>query len=229
MADIEKVVPPDPEELDFVRSNTVKLYRTGGINPLRWVRAKEEISFEDVVSELTGKTGQKISCPFHGPETIPSFHIYRHANDGYCWGCPPPSSSQYYDNVKFVSRYLDIKRTAALLWLEKKWGLPPMGDVDVEEEFTEIEVEISFDDLIDPYIFKASHDIQEFHDVELAEEYLQIYFDAVELLETSKNAKQEDPEEAIKFRTKAVTKLASVLGNVKVKSLLDEKGSRVRI
>jgi RepB DNA-primase from phage plasmid/CHC2 zinc finger len=43
------------------------------------------------VEALTGLRpgrGGKVSCPFHGPDTTPSLHVYETAADGwYCYGC----------------------------------------------------------------------------------------------------------------------------------------------
>jgi len=176
----EEYQGPEPEDIDFARETANKLYQLGdakGINPLRWERVQDEILFSDVVEEVLGKVGSPISCPFHGTDSTPSFYVYPPArgNVGFCFGCPPPTSNQIYDSVKLVSMVFDINRVKALTWLEKKWNLPPMEDVVIEKDEEE-EISLEFDDLSEPYILKAAKDIQATRDLELANEYLRIYF-----------------------------------------------------
>ena len=77
------------EELDFGRESVQRLYltSTGGINPERWERARDEVRFEDVVSELTGHREHLLHCPFHGRDRRPSFQLYPRTNDAFCFGC----------------------------------------------------------------------------------------------------------------------------------------------
>jgi DNA primase len=225
---------PTEIDIDIARDNLEKLYHLGAakeINPERWERARRDIRFEDVVAELTGLTGEKISCPFHGPETIPSFQIYKRTNDGYCFGC-----GENFDSVRFVSRITGLTRVKALMWLEKKWELPPMEDVSVQTEDEDIDeeetVEVSFDDLEVPYITNAAAHIQEFKDAELAEEYVRIFFEASEYMADAKRARTEcdDPEEgaeeAAALESKAALTLAKVVGRKKIQQLLNRKKTK---
>ena len=119
----------DADEIDSIKAEIAKLdaaqSRTHGINPARWERANDEINFQDLVEEFTGKrsSNRAISCPFHGPDRTPSFYFYPAHNNGFCFGCPP--GEQFYDNIRFVARTLSVSRLKALLWLEKNQGLPP--------------------------------------------------------------------------------------------------------
>jgi len=170
---------PEAEDIEFARSAADKLYSLGtalGINPERWDRVRDEVLFSDVVEEVLGKHGSPINCPFHGRDSTPSFYVYPPArgNCGWCFGCAPDG---YYDNVKLVSKTFDIDRVKALVWIEKKWNLPPLQDVPREEEEEEF-VEVVFDDLSEAYILQAAKEIQHAKDFELASEYLRIYFQA---------------------------------------------------
>ena len=182
---------PTEIELNFEKENLHKLYQTStavsGINPERWERVRREIRFDDLVSDLTGQTGTSIHCPFHGSDSRPSFWLYRGSNDGWCFGCPPHQN--YYDHFRFVSKYLDISRIAALRWLEKKWELPDMPSTPQENEDEDVVVQLKFEDMQEPYIVKAVRQIQTFKDVELAEDYLCRYFEASQKMKWAKDAK----------------------------------------
>jgi hypothetical protein len=197
---------PDPEDVEFSRETYAKMYYSGeaaGINPLRWDRIRNDIRFDDVVFELTKKNTNVINCPFHGRDSNPSFYIYPPArgNNGWCFGCPP--RQQYYDAVRFTSRLLDISRVKALLWLEKRFNLPPIENI-VEEEEEEQITSLTFEDLCGPYIEKAANDIIANKDPELAQEYIRLFFEA--------------------DRDKAVIPLASVLGKEALRKLVERKG-----
>jgi hypothetical protein len=176
----EPVIPEvDADEIDFTKSDIEKLdaaaFRVHGINPARWDRANDEINFQDLVEEFTGKrSNDKISCPFHGTDSTPSFGFWPHKNNGFCFGCPP--GEQYYDNLRFVAKTLSVSRLKALLWIEKTYSLPPMDDVAVEDEEEEEEVSIEFADLSEAYIRQAAREVQTHKDAELAEGFIRIYF-----------------------------------------------------
>jgi hypothetical protein len=172
----------DSTEVDFTKSEIAQLdaahYRVSGINPARWDRANDEINFQDLVEEFTGKySNDKISCPFHGTDSTPSFGFWPHKNNGFCFGCPP--GQQYYDNILFVAKTLSISRLKAMLWLEKKYKLPPMDDIAIEddvEEEEEVSVEVA--DLSEAFIRQAAREVQLYQDPELAEGFIKIYFEA---------------------------------------------------
>jgi hypothetical protein len=210
--ELEELIPEE-DQLTFEKSSLYKLYRSGWskeINPERWDRVRRDIRFEDIVADLTGRSGSTaISCPFHGRDSRPSFWLYKRTNDGWCFGCPP--KEQYYDQVRFVSKYLGINRAAALNWLEKKWELSPLADIVPEEEDVET-IELQFADLQEPFILKAIRQVQEFRDVELAEDYLCHYFKALQSMKLADTARREgEPEDANAFEVKASLTLAQAL------------------
>jgi hypothetical protein len=215
MADEENQLPAI-EELDFDRESAQRLYATstGGVNPERWERARDEVRFEDVVSELTGHREHLLHCPFHGKDRTPSFQLYPRTNDAYCFGCPP--GSQYYDSIIFASKYLDCNRMQALQWIEKTFGLARLPDTPPEEE--DEPGTLGFWDLSEAFILKAAHDVQESKDPELAEDYIRIYFSSLALEKSAKAS--EDPGSAC---LQAAIGLASVLGKEKVASIAGSK------
>lgn len=219
---------PDVEELDFEKTTLHKLYQlgSGGINPKRWDRVRTDIRFEDVVADLSGLSGSNaIRCPFHGRDSRASFWLYRGSNDGWCFGCPP--KEQYYDQVRFVSRYLEISRTAALRWLEKKWDLPALADEPVDEEEEVYSINLRFEDLQEPFILKAIKQVQEFKDVELAEDYLHYYFKAIQQLKLSEEAKKlGEADDASDFEVKAAMTLARLLGKEEIDRVFARKEAR---
>jgi len=217
---------PTEEDLNFEKDTLYKLYQTGGsreISPERWDRVRRDIRFEDVVADLTGHSGStSIRCPFHGSDSRPSFWLYKGTNDGWCFGCP--NREQYYDHVRFVAKYLDIKKPAALRWLEKKWDLPPILDVIEEEEDGGPPIKLSFADLQEPYMLKAIKQVQEFKDVELAEDYLCYYFKSMQLMKFAEDAKKQgEGEDALELEAKAATTLAGVLGKEEVGRIFTRK------
>jgi hypothetical protein len=235
------VVDNQPQTIDltFAKESEDKLrrsIRSTGINPMRWERIRTEVRFDDVVADLLGESGgNSIRCPFHGRDSTPSFNLYRGTNDGWCFGCPP--GEQYYDSVLLVSRFNDITRVAAMQWLEKKWNLPPIADIENEEEEREILVEIGFDDLVEPYVFKVARHLDSSQDVELAEDYMRIFFEAWNLNQSGiKKAKEpadseEEREtlidEANALKTKATIGLARVLGKDVLDRVQLEKTLRI--
>jgi DNA primase len=227
---------PTPEdlELDFSRESTKKIYGTSafkGISPLRWTRIHTEIEIEDVISELTGLTpdsADKISCPFHGRDSTPSFTIYRRGNDATCYGCS--AGDQYYNADRFVAKYLGISRIKALIWLERRWKLPPIDDVTLEgyedEDETAIPVQLSFKDIVPAFLRRAEIDVQEYQDHELFFEYHDIYFEALGLMHKAEEARKthDDPEEgaheAKELEAKAALTLARVVGKKTLERLI---------
>jgi DNA primase len=204
---VPEELDPTLKDVDFSRAAAIASYGEGGAMPEeRWVRANKEIRFEDVISELTGLAfvGRAISCPFHGTDSRPSFYVYPGGNDGYCFGC-----SLYYDNVIFASKFLQFSRVKALKWLEHQFELPPMADIILEKEEDDDEEEVitlEFGDLSEHYIQFAMRDIQEVGEADQAEEYLRIYFEAE--------------------KEKLVLPLGRVLGQPRVKKILQRKASR---
>jgi hypothetical protein len=221
---------PDEIDVNFEKTSLHKLYSTGfngEINPERWERVRTEIRFEDVVSEVAGISGStSIRCPFHGRDSTPSFFLYKGTNDGWCFGCPP--KEQYYDQVRFVSRYLDISRVAALRWLERKWELPAIADLEGDvEDVVEGHTVLSFEDLQEPYIRKAIRQVQEFKDVELAEDYLTHYFKSIQNMKFADDAKKEgEGEDATAYEEKASRILARALGREELGHIFARKQAR---
>lgn len=214
---------PAIEEMDFERESVLKLYQysSGGINPLRWERARDEVHFEDVVSELTGHRDSVIRCPFHGRDSTPSFHLYSRTNDAFCFGCPP--GEMYYDSITFVSKYQEISRVQALQWIEKQFNLPKLSDVYEDDEEEQEVGELGFWDLSEPFILRAIKDVHDHKDVELAEDYIRIYFSARTIEKAACTADKEHDEEAPLMHSQATLILARVLGKEKVAAIAGRK------
>jgi hypothetical protein len=224
MSDERNKSLPEIEELDFERDSVWKLYRSGswGINPERWERVREAIRFEDVVSELTGHRDLLIRCPFHGRDLHPSFTLYPRTNDAFCFGCPP--GQMYYDAVTFASKYLEINRVQALKWLEEKFDLPRISDVNAPDD--DVDDFLTFWDLAESFICKASREIQETKDVELAEDYLCIYFTGLKLEKDATEVERgrgEDAANPHELHLKATLELAQVLGKEQLEAIAKGK------
>lgn len=176
----ERYLPADDVAIE--REAAEKLYRGGYlmVHPDRWIRIRDGIAFEDVVRLFIPGHHQVMSCPFHGRDSKPSFHLYHRTNDAWCFGCPP--GEQYYDHVRFVAAMRGITRLQALTWLEREFRLPKLADIDQDEyleDHAEEFVSVTFRDLKDPFVRHALRDIREQgNDLELAKEYLEILFDA---------------------------------------------------
>ena len=219
---------PEIEELEFERESVERLYRTGagGINPERWERARDDVLFEDVVSDLTGSRSSVIRCPFHGRDSRPSFQLYPRTNSAFCFGCPP--GSMYYDSVTFVSKYLEISRVQALRWIEKNFDLPKLADVKDDEDEDENTTGILwFWDLAEHFILKANQDVQSTKDVELAEDYLRIYFTALAQEKAADDLAKIEGDESVAtdMHINAAKALAAVLGKEKLDAIADRKAS----
>jgi hypothetical protein len=169
------------------------------INPARWDRVREEINFQDLVQELTGHhSHDKIRCPFHGIDRTPSFGFYPKNNNGFCWGCPP--GEQFWDNVSFVAKHFSIDKVKALLWLESTNNLSAIPDLEDEEAEEAEEAEITCEDLKEPFVIQAGEEVQacakkEGADsaLQLATEYIRIYFNATQARINPVNPDYNDP------------------------------------
>jgi hypothetical protein len=217
---------PDVLDVDFQKRTADKLYRAGairGINPRRIERIREDVRFDDVVSHFVRNVGDKISCPFHGTDSTPSFQVYRGSNDGFCFGCP--AGKGYYDHIRFVKESLGCTWVAALKWIEKEFELPDLPDVIIEQdEDEEITTEVTFTDLSEPFLVRAVKDVRTTKDYELALEYIHVYFGALAFEDGADEAKKaREPEEATKLHFKAAMRLARVLGQEAVNRILDDK------
>jgi DNA primase len=212
----------DDDAIEFDRDIAEAMYREGmyTTDPARWERIREVIPFDDLVTELHGTHATVISCPFHGRDSKPSFNIYRRTNDAYCFGCP--DGHKYYDSVRFAAAKLEISRKEALEWLERKYNLPPMADLRVEQEeyLPPPTVELTFNDLRTPYkLFVRSAVRQKLLDrvadirktAQTAEAFLYVYFS---------NSPDRSSLDAPGLP------LAQVLGSERTQSLLSAKATK---
>jgi hypothetical protein len=172
-------VPDDFESIREIMKSAIA-HDNEGINPDRWQRIRNgAVVFSDIVEMLTGRRGSMISCPFHGRDRTPSFAIYPPAqgNCGYCFGC-----STMYDPFRFVAELHGWTKVKALIWIEKTFNLPPLDELypdDEEEEESEEEtVQLGYEDLTEPYIIHARKAVQTAQSLELAEDFMRIYFQA---------------------------------------------------
>ena len=161
----------DDVEWSLEEAERLKQFDKNDISAERWERVRWSIDFYDMTLSLLedhkllrNHKGNKISCPIHGGydgDSTPSFTFYPGTNSAYCFGCEAPTANQCYDNVKLVSLIFGISKREALVWLEKKYKLPPMdtpSKVFTNEDGEEIEEEVSltFDDLREPFLAMAS-------------------------------------------------------------------------
>ena len=116
---------PLDDDVDFGDVEELKAGH-GHISDARWERARLEVDARDVIFMLHDKRGNPMSCPFHGRDSKPSFYYFPENNTCFCWGCP--DGDGYWDNVKIISRTLEITRPQALRWLEREFHLPSLGD-----------------------------------------------------------------------------------------------------
>jgi CHC2 zinc finger len=218
------------EDTNFHRNSQDSIYAIafarGVFNPLRKERIKEQIEFVDVVADLTGLTGSKISCPFHGRDSTPSFTFYRRSNDAFCFGCV----NGYYDSIKFVQEYLGITWMQAVVWLEQKWNLPPLEDLPTEEAESEkeVEIQVNFSDLQQPFLSKISSITRAAQNYSLSMEYIRLYFAALELEDEANRWKKDSPdsfdtEEAERMKNSAAQMMAKVLGQETVNRIILSK------
>jgi hypothetical protein len=187
------------QDVDFDRATARKLnslsYADDPHLSARWSRIKEEIEFVDVVRMIHDGTAPAdgfISCPFHGRDRKPSFHLYRGSNDAWCYGCA--YGQQLYDHVTFVVAKYGYTKLQAVAWLEKHFDLPPMEFEEEEEEDDESEVvvvNLNHSHLSEPYIEKAAAAFQQALDPELAREYIAIYFAATPARDADLNSEEE--------------------------------------
>ena len=187
--------PGMEDDLDWSVEEAERLrqYDKSDISTERWERVRWSIDFRDMALSLLedhkllrNHKGNKISCPIHGGvdgDSGPSFTFYPASNSAYCFGCEAPPSNQCYDSVKLVSLIFGISKRDALVWLEKKYKLPPMETpklarqvADEEEDEGEgEEVSLSFDDLREPFLAMTSVLNS---DASRIKELLHIYFQA---------------------------------------------------
>jgi len=202
-----------PESFDWVQAEVDQIYKTSrDISPERWDRVRWEIDFRDLTLQLLEETGNlkaplkggKLSCPFHGKDSTASFALYPASNSAFCFGCPPPTTNQFYDNVRIVSAVYGISKTDSLKWLERKYKLPPLAptlsvdDPEAKREDYET-IELTFDDLMEPFLALSTVLLKERETHEL----LSIFFKAQQ--------------------TKDPFPLAQVLGRDRVQRLLRQK------
>jgi len=208
----KKIVDNDIEDIEFSREEARKLLGSSykQISEKRWNRIRELIDFRDLVLDISGKRakGDAISCPFHGRDSNPSFHLYTRSNDAYCFGCPP--GDQYWDHTKFVSRILGMTRVGALKWIEDKYNLPKIED-DIEEVDEEHIILLTFDDVKETFIKKVRELINQEKDdkISLLRDLMKFYY--------------------LGEKTKDALPLAQVLGLSKVRSILKEKEKRLEL
>jgi len=168
----------------------------------RWDRINEKVQLQDVIAELhDGESREIFSCPFHGSDTRPSFKVYPAKNNAWCFGCP--NDKGYYDSVKFAAAKLECSYHRAIVWLEKKYNLPPM-EAQPEQEDEDDDgrvVYLTFEHLKDPFIKLAAAAFLKKPDPRVARRYISIFFNAVP------DGNPESPEEIQKALA-----LAKVLG-----------------
>jgi hypothetical protein len=197
------------EDVEFSREEAKKLLGStyNQISEQRWERIRELIDFRDLCLETTGKIpkGDSISCPFHGRDSNPSFHLYQRSNDAYCYGCPP--GDQYWDHTKLISRLLGCSRVHALKWLEDKYNLPKLDEQEVEDEHV---ICLEFQDVREAFIQKARElvSIEKNDKVAMARELMRLFF--------------------ISEGTKDPLLCAQVLGLTKVRAILKQKEKRLK-
>lgn len=220
---------PDVVDTTLQQEMREKLYAAGaarGINPARKERIHENIRFDDLVAELTGRHGSKISCPFHGRDSNPSFTFYRGPNNAFCFGCPP--NKGFYDHIRFVQEYYGVSWVEALVWIEKHFGFPPMEDVLLEQEEMDDQqeeeiIKLTFHDLSEPYLAKVAREVRKIKDPDYAQECLLIYFQALAHETSAEQAQTSDAVEATRLHDHATTLLARFLGQQQVSSILSLK------
>jgi hypothetical protein len=98
----------------------------------------------------------------------------------------------------------------------------PTVEEDVDDE--EDTVQLGFPDLQEPYILRAIQQVQEFKDVELAEDYLRCYFESLQQMKWAEDAKKQgEIEDATALETKAATTLARILGKEELNRIFARK------
>ena len=164
---MSEIVQPEnhTDDFEWVQAEVEKIYRSSNDIPIeRWDRVRWEIDFFDLTLQLLEETGNlkgkpsggKISCPFHGSDRTPSFTFYKGTNSAFCFGCEPPATNQFYDNIRLVSALYGIPRRESLKWLERRYKLPVLAgaeDSPVAAALEEDEViELNFEDLREPFL-----------------------------------------------------------------------------
>jgi hypothetical protein len=180
----------------------------------RWDRITKEINFREVIADLhNGESRELFSCPFHGRDSRPSFKVYPQKNNAWCFGCP--DNTGYYDSVRFTALKLGVSKLEAIIWLERKYNLPPLklhpNDEDEPEEQEEEEqkiVSLRFEDLEDPYIAVVAALFAKNPSPLAVRGYIQTFFDAVP------TGERDSPEEVSKLMS-----LARVLGQAELEAI----------
>ena len=164
-------LPEEPvlgQEDDDVEFGDVEEMKIQGISQERWDRVRDQVDIRDVIYSLHNRRGNPISCPFHGRDSKPSFNIYPQTNTCFCFGCP--DGDGYWDNIKIVSRTMELSKSMALRWIEREFHLEPLAegasdravDLDMdEEEEEEPEIELELEDLAPAYMRYARKLIQD--------------------------------------------------------------------
>ena len=173
----------------------------------RWRRVREDIDHQSLVLELTKaqlKSGA-IRCPMGGHrDSTPSFFLYgpSRGNSSHCFGCPP--GKQDRDNVGFISDYLEMSPTQALLWLEKHYHLPPLVEEEKQDSTQEgSEWLVTVTDLLDPYVNRCARILKTTKDPQEALKFIRILWDSQE---------SENP-----------IQMANVLGRKRIEELISRK------
>jgi len=199
----------DDDDIAFTQENARIFYRAHFDDPQlieRWERINLKVKLQDVIADLHhGESREVFSCPFHGRDSRPSFKVYPAKNNAWCFGCP--DQSNYYDAVRFVSAKFDYGRLQAIIWLEKKYHLPPLEKSLDEEDEEGLEksgqrvLSLKFEDLEDPYITAVAAAFAANPDPWMVRGLIQTFFDALPA------GPPEAPEEIVKLQT-----LGRVLG-----------------
>ena len=212
-----KPTTDDDIEWSVEEAERLRQFDKSDISTERWERVRWSIDFYDMTLSLLedhkllrNHKGNKISCPIHGGydgDSTPSFTFYPGTNSAYCFGCEAPTANQCYDNVKLVSLIFGVSKRDALVWLEKKYKLPPLespkftqksAEDDSEEDE---EVTLTFDDLKEPFLAMTSVLNSDAHRMK---ELLHVYFKAEHEKDPLPLAKVLGKNRVIKILTKKV-------------------------
>lgn len=141
----------------------------------RWDRINSNVRFQDVIADLQeGECRELFGCPFHGPDSRPSFKVYVAENSGWCSGCP--DGFRYYDSVRFVAAWRDCSNRLAIEWLEEKYGFPDL----VSKPDDDIQIStLTFYDVVEPFLTRAAKLLRDNPDPEKARMYVQMFFNAI--------------------------------------------------
>ncbi len=211
----------ESELIEFSRVEAEKL-RPSGVGEERWARARYDISFEDLVAELTGQNTYSlwILCPFHG-ETKPSFKLYRAGNDGYCFGCG--GKKGYYNTIQFAAAWVFGDRTLssrAIAWLERRFNLPriPNDDAVLDAAYEKRhDFQLTFADLREAYLVVAAQIAKDRRDPVEQERLARLYFTA-KLMDKA----AQESNNAVEL-SRAANMLGRELGESRIRRILSRK------